>query len=324
VLSMEYHESLMALAGEDVERARLRTMEAYPDGYFLVVEGAVPSDGHYCLVGGRPISEVIREVSAGAIATIAAGSCATDGGAPGAGGGPTGAGGIRALVDGSKLVALPGCPLNPANLMGTIVHYLTANELPPTDMMGRPYFAYGTLLHNKCERRPHYEYGEFVQTWGDEAALKGWCLYKVGCKGPETFANCPTVRYGDGIGWNIRAGAVCIGCTMPNSWDQMGPAFRRLPSPVPFFPNVEPDRVGSALLAGVGGLAAVHGAAMFVRNRRGGIDHGGHPGPAVVPDDAGAAHDVSEGEVLEREGSGDRADPAIEPITGDRPGAEES
>ena len=64
--------------------------------------------------------------------------------------------------------------------------------------MGRPLFAYGNLIHNQCERRPHFEFGEFALAWGDEGAQTGWCLYKLGCKGPETMANCPTVRYGDG------------------------------------------------------------------------------------------------------------------------------
>jgi hydrogenase small subunit len=244
-------------------------MARYPGRYIAVVEGAIPTGaaGAFCLVGGRPIADVVREVSAGALATIAVGSCAFDGGAPAANGGQTGASGVRGVVNG-KLVTLPGCPLNVVNLVSTIVHYLTFQELPPTDPMGRPLSVYGGLVHNQCERRPHFEFGEFALAWGDEGAQKGWCLYKVGCKGPETMANCPTVRYGDGASWNVRAGHGCIGCTMPDFWDAMGPAYRRLPSPLPFLPNLTVDTIGTAMVAGVGAVAGTHAVGMTIRTRR--------------------------------------------------------
>ncbi len=154
-----------------------------------------------------------------------------------AAGGPTGAVGVAGVVPDGRLINLPGCPLNVENLTATIVHYLTFKELPPTDGRGRPLFAYGGLIHNQCERRAHFEFGEFVLAWGDEGAQKGWCLYKMGCKGPETFANCPTVRYGEGASWTVKAGHGCIGCTMPGFWDAMTPAYRRLPPPLPFMPT---------------------------------------------------------------------------------------
>ncbi len=198
VLSVEYHESLLAVAGADADLARTNAMSLYPNGYLAVIEGAIPygAGGAYCLVGGRPVADVAREVCDGALATIAVGSCAFDGGAPAASGGPTDAGGVRRVLGNGRLVALPGSPLNTVNLAAVIVHYLTFNELPPVDLANRPLAAYGSLIHNQCERRPHFEFGEFALEWGDEGAQKGWCLYKLGCKGPETMANCPTVRYG--------------------------------------------------------------------------------------------------------------------------------
>ena len=168
----------------------------------------------------------------------------------------------------TKLITLPGCPMNVVNLTAVIVHYLTFREWPPLDMMGRPLAAYGNLIHNQCERRPHFEFGEFVLSWGDEGAQRGWCLYKVGCKGPESMGNCPTVRYGSGVSWNVRAGAGCVGCVATDSWDQMGPAYRRLPSPVPFFPNLTTDMVGAAVVGGVAAVAGVHAVGMSTRYKR--------------------------------------------------------
>lgn len=212
--------------------------------------------------------DVVAEVCAGAVGTIAVGSCAFDGGVSAAAGGLTGAVGVGRVVSTPHRVNLPGCPVNGDNLAATLVHYLTVREFPPTDGLGRPYFAYGGLLHNQCERRAHYEFGEFVQSWGDEASQKGWCLYKVGCKGPQTFANCPTQKYAQSSSWSVLAGHGCIGCTMPGFWDGMGSAYQRLPPPLPFLPDVSTDALGLALTGGVAGLAVAHGTASYVRQWR--------------------------------------------------------
>jgi hydrogenase small subunit len=245
-------------------------MERYPQRYLAVVEGAIPTadDGVACLVGGRPIREVVREVCEGAAMTIAVGSCAFDGGASAASGGGTGAVGVAQVAPGARLVALPGCPLNADNLAATIVHYLTFKEPPPTDGRQRPYFAYGGLIHNQCERRSAFEFGQFVQAWGDEGAQKGWCLYKLGCKGPQSFANCPTARYAEKTSWPVRAGHGCIACTMPGFWDAMGAAYVRLPSPLPFAPQVTVDQVGMLVVGGIAGVTMVHGSLSVVRSRR--------------------------------------------------------
>ena len=272
LLSVEYHETLMAPSGAAAELARTNAMDRYPNGYVAVVEGSIPTGagGAYCMVGGRPFADIVREVCDGALATIAVGACSFDGGAPGAGGGITDARGVREITSGGgAYIALPGCPLNVDNLAATIVHYLTLGEWPATDGRGRPLFAYGPLIHNECERRPHFEFGEFVQAWGDEGAQKGWCLYKMGCKGPEAFGNCATQRFAQGTSWPIHAGHGCIGCTMPDFWDAMSPFYRRLPSPVPFFPNVTADGVGTALVGGIGAVAAAHGVGMYARTRLG-------------------------------------------------------
>ncbi len=269
VLAVDYDESLMGAAGADAELVRTSAMERYPNGYLAVIEGAVPkaAGGAMCLIGGRPFADVAREVCDGAIATIALGSCAFDGGAPGANGGTTEAEGIRSVSGNSPVIALPGCPANAENLAALIVHYATFKELPPTDLAGRPLFGYGELIHNKCERRPHFEFGEFALSWGDEGAQKGWCLYKLGCKGPETMGNCPTARYGGGVSWNIRAGHGCIGCFMPNFWDGYAPAYRRLGSPVPFMPTLTVDQVGLLAVGGIAGVAVAHGTGMASRSK---------------------------------------------------------
>jgi hydrogenase small subunit len=53
---------------------------------------------------------------------------------------------------------------------------------------------YGQRIHDKCYRRPHFDAGQFVEAWDDDNARKGYCLYKMGCKGPTTYNACSTGR----------------------------------------------------------------------------------------------------------------------------------
>jgi hydrogenase small subunit len=271
-LSVNYHETLMAPAGDAAEKSLADTIAAYPNGYIAVVEGSIPvgQGGAYCTIGGKAFMDTVHEVCSGALATIAVGTCAFDGGLPGAAGGPTGAIGVSAAVPRAKVINLPGCPLNVQNLTATIVHYLTFNEWPAVDSHGRPLFAYGQLIHDQCERRAHFEQGEYVQAWGDEGHRKGWCLYKMGCKGPETYANCPTVRFNDRTSWPVKVGHGCVGCTMPGFWDAMTPFYRRLPTPPPFASEVTADQIGLGFVGGVTALAVTHGVVTYVRHRRAG------------------------------------------------------
>ena len=325
VVALEYGETLMAPTGAAAGVGLLDAMTTFAGRYIAVVEGAVPGaeDGVFALSGGRPLREIVREVCDGALATIAVGSCAFDGGLPGAAGGQTGAAGVDSIVGLDRLVNLPGCPVNAENLTATLVHYLTFNELPARDMRGRPLFAYGGLVHNQCERRSHFEYGEFVQAWGDEGAQKGWCLYKMGCKGPETFANCPTVRYGDGSSWPVKAGHGCIGCTMPAFWDAMSPFYQRLPSPIAFAPDLTVDQVGGAAVAGVAALTAAHGVASYARHRVTGIRERRRalreavPGTDIGPQPQGAGDEPRRGpfenEAQEAALAGEHGKPEPEP-----------
>jgi hydrogenase small subunit len=51
-----------------------------------------------------------------------------------------------------------------------------------------------------------------VEKFGSLEEKKQWCLYKVGCKGPETFTNCPLVRWNRKASWCVESGSPCIGC----------------------------------------------------------------------------------------------------------------
>ncbi len=216
LISLDYHETLAVAAGHQVEAARKTAMETNKGKYILVVEGAIPmkDNGIYCKIGGKTAIELTKECAADAAAVIAIGSCSSWGGMPSTAPNPTGASSL-ATVLGKPVVTIPGCPPNPYNFLSTVVHFLTFGKLPDLDAKGRPLFAYGRLIHENCERRAHFDAGRFAKQFGDDGHRQGWCLYKLGCKGPETYANCPQILFNDcgGGAWPVGTGHPCIGCT---------------------------------------------------------------------------------------------------------------
>jgi [NiFe] hydrogenase small subunit len=226
ILSVEYHETIMAAAGQQAEDQLHAALKKYTGKFICVVEGSVATkfNGSYGKIGGRSFLEIAKEVVPKAAATIAIGSCASWGGIPAAKPTPGGYKGVGDAL-GMKVINIPGCPPNPINLVGTVVNYLLLGKLPEVDDKGRPLFAYGTLIHDQCPRRGHFENEEFVEEFGSKEAALGYCLYKMGCKGPDTYNNCPVVKFNDGTSWPVQAGHPCIGCSMPDFWDQMTPFY---------------------------------------------------------------------------------------------------
>jgi len=261
VVSLEYAEIVMAAAGHQAEAAKMAAVDKYKGNYIAVVEGSIPlgDGGVYCTVGGETAVDTLKKVVGNAKATIAVGSCAAFGNLPAAAPNPTGAVGVRDVLPGATLINLPGCPLNAENLTATLVHILTFGKLPAVDRLGRPLFAYGKRIHDNCERRAHFDAGQYAEKFGDAGHRKGWCLYKLGCKGPETFHNCPTIRYNEGTSWPVMAGHGCIGCSEPEFWDAMTPFYWRLPQVPGFGIELSADQIGIGLVAGTALAFGAHG-----------------------------------------------------------------
>ena len=224
VLSLEYHETLQACAGFDADKQLEEAVEHFKGKYLLFVEGAIPMamNGQYGTIGasGETFHDHLVRMSKDAAAVVAVGTCATFGGVPAAAPNPTGAVGVMDIVKGKPIINIPACPANPANMVGVILHYVLTGQVPELDSLLRPKFAFGYRIHDNCERRAHFDAGEFVEEWGDEGAKNNWCLYKVGCKGPMTFNNCSIIRYNEGTNWPVGVGRGCIGCSEPDFWDK--------------------------------------------------------------------------------------------------------
>jgi hydrogenase small subunit len=259
LISLDFNDTLMAAAGDAAESAMQTAMKENKGKYILIVTGSVPleADGMYLMIGGRRGRDVLEEAAADAAAVVAVGACAHFGSVQSAKPNPTGAVGVADIVKDKPVVTIAGCPPIADTITATVVHYLTFNRLPELDGEGRPLFAYGKRIHDQCSRRAHFDAGQYVEAFDDEGARNGWCLYEMGCKGPETFSPCPIFQWNGHTSWPIGSGHPCLGCTERNFWDTMTPFYNRLPGVAGFGVERNADHIGLALAgAAVAGVAA--------------------------------------------------------------------
>jgi hydrogenase small subunit len=223
-ISIDYHETLFAAAGFQAEEAKRTAMQTYAGEYLLVVEGSIPTGGKglFCTIGGRSAVDILQEAAGGAAAIVATGNCAAFGGLPKAKPNPTAAKGVSEILTDKTVVNIPGCPAIPEATTGTITQFLVFGTLPELDDLNRPKTFYGTTIHDRCLRRPFYDAGKFADSFDDDGARKGYCLYKLGCKGPTTYNACATLKWDAGLSFPIQSGHPCLGCSQPDFWDGGG------------------------------------------------------------------------------------------------------
>jgi hydrogenase small subunit len=247
-ISLDYHHTLQAASGAAAEAAREAAMEENYGKYILVVDGSIPTaNPGYSTIAGISNKEMLTDTARGAAAIISVGSCAAFGGIPNANPNPTGAVPVSDLIRDKPIINVPGCPPIPVVITGVLAHYLTFGAIPDLDSLGRPKTYFGKSIHDRCYRRPFYDKGLFAETFDDEGAKKGWCLYKLGCKGPTTYNACATAKWNEGTSFPIEAGHPCLGCSEPNFWDAGG-FYKALPTPT--------EDIGKAAAYAVAGGAA--------------------------------------------------------------------
>jgi hydrogenase small subunit len=269
MISLEYSDTLSAAAGEPFEHHLKELMKKYAGQYILAVEGGVPlaDNGIHCMVGGRTFLAALKEAAAGAAAVVEYGSCAAWGGIQAARPNPTKSVAVSDVITGKPIVKVPGCPPIPEVMTAVVMHFALFGQLPPLDSQGRPKQFYGNRIHDTCYRRPFFDSGLFVEKFDDAGAKAGWCLYKVGCRGPVAYNSCGNMRWWNGLSYPVQSGAPCFACGSKDFWDH-GPFYERLPDiPVPGT-IADADKLGmlaaGATVAGV----AVHGALSAVQKSK--------------------------------------------------------
>lgn len=274
ILSVNYIETIMMAQGEDAEKAIADTIKA--GEYIVIYEGAVMTgeDGNTLRIAGRTGLEVLEEAAEGAEAVIAVGSCAVDGGWIAGRPNTTGGTGVMKYLSDvgieTPVVNLPACPVNPEWVVALVVDYLILERLPELDDFARPVSMFGQTIHDNCPRRGHFENGEFVNEFGTEEEAMGYCLYKVGCKGPQTFTNCPIVRWNSRSSWCVESGSPCIGCGTvdpisggDSNWVDMNTPFLNRHRDLPIGDStVQPTTVGVIAGGAVAAGLAIHGLAV--------------------------------------------------------------
>lgn len=267
-LSLDYTETLQAASGHQAEKSLQDSITKNKGKYILLVEGSVPmlDDGICCTIGGRSAQEILKETAADAAAIIAWGSCASHGCIQAANPNPTMATPIHKLVN-KPVINVPGCPPIAEVMTGVVTHILLFGKIPELDSRGRPKEFYSRRVHDTCYRRPFYDAGMFVESWDDDAARKGYCLYKMGCKGPTTYNACSVTKWNQGLGYPIQAGHGCIGCSEEAFWDK-GPFYKRLPNFPGFGIESTADTVGTAATVATAGGVALHAIGSAIRKRR--------------------------------------------------------
>ncbi len=267
MISLEYSDTLMAAAGEQAEALREKAMRENYGNYVMVVEGAIPlgSPG-YCTIAGRDARTIFEEGAAGAEAIIAWGNCASSGCIQHAHPNPTHAESVGKIFSGKPIINVQGCPPIADVMAGVITYMLTFDRLPELDNAGRPKVFYGRRIHDTCYRRPAYDAGLFVQSFDDENARKGYCLYYMGCKGPNTFNSCAVIKWNDSVSYPIQSGHGCIGCSEANFWDY-GPLYSHIPHVHGIGIEATADKIGAGLSAvAIGGILA-HAVATNIQKR---------------------------------------------------------
>ena len=230
IISLDFHQTLMSAAGDQAMNVLQEVQKKYRGEYVLIVEGTVPTgaNGKYATLGEKgekpvPFVTWVKEMAAGAKAVLAVGSCAAFGGVPAAAPNPTGSLPASKVISGKTIINIPGCPSHPDWVLGTVVHLLKFG-MPDLDKHGRPKMFFGRCIHDLCKRRQAFDRGDFAT----RLSGKG-CLYKLGCKGPMAFADCPERRFNNGTSWCVSAGSPCLACVEPEFPDKTEPFFVRMP-----------------------------------------------------------------------------------------------
>ena len=268
-ISLDYTDTLMAASGHNAEAAKQKSMKENYGKYILIVEGAIPmkDDGIYCTIAGRTAVDILKESAAGAAAIITFGSCSAWGGVQAAHPNPTGAVPVDAIIKDKPIIKVPGCPPISEVMTGIVMHYATFGTIPALDADGRPKQFYGKRVHDSCYRRAYFNAGLFAESFDSDEAKKGYCLYKLGCRGPVTYNACGTMEWNNGVSFPIKSGYPCIGCSENDFWDN-SPFSERLAN----IPGVQlgslADKIGKIVLGTAVAGTAIHSVASNISKRK--------------------------------------------------------
>ena len=257
-LNLLYHEVLMMQQGIFVDGQPANTSDLNSEilleeilenerSYVLVAEGAIANgphgSGRYMVLGGKTYKDTFERAARNASVIVAIGQCATNSGVNAAeseidelmdhrGVAFTLEDSSKGIVDllgiDTPVVNINGCPAHPDWVFLTVGAIALGkikvpDDLPEVlDQWNRPKVFYPPdhTVHDNCPRRGYYDRGEFETTVGGPK-----CLWKLGCKGPYSHADCAIRHWNDHTNFCPQAGSPCIGCVQPGFPDSTRPFY---------------------------------------------------------------------------------------------------
>lgn len=238
-VNIAFHPTINPISGKEA----IEALKPYSDGKesldVLILEGAVSQgpngSGEYCLVGDRPLKDMLLELSGVASYTVAVGTCACFGGMAAADPNPTDATGLQfhraekggflgkeyKSKAGLPVVNISGCPAHSDWIAQTLATVLLGKVASlDLDEYHRPLIFYSGLTHHGCPRNEYFEYKQGAEIFTEEG-----CLFdELGCKGPLTHSDCNS-RLWNRQSSKTRAGSPCMGCTEPEFPESSTPFF---------------------------------------------------------------------------------------------------
>ena len=222
-INLKFSNSLMAAEGNHAYEIFLDTLKT---DFILIVDGAVSmkDNGITNIMAnykGRPITilEAVKMAGEKAKFVIAAGTCASYGGISAAKPNIAECKSVSDVLS-RPVIRVPGCPAHPDWIIGTIATLVSKGTIE-LDMENRPKLFYSLTVHDSCSRRGYYEKGIFAANFGEQG-----CMFKLGCKGPVTNADCPRRKWNGYVNFPVNNNANCIGCTNGGFPDVLEPFIK--------------------------------------------------------------------------------------------------
>lgn len=223
MVNLKYESSIMNAQGDTAYEEFLKTLDT---DYILCVEGAIATrdDGKYNIIASYKGEEITGAKAAKLAAKnakyiISVGTCSSFGGISASSVNESGCKSLGGFLE-MSVIKLPGCPCHPSWVIGTLAALINFDKIE-LDEKNRPKMFYDISIHDSCTRRSYFEKGIFAKSLSEKG-----CLFKLGCRGPVTKADCPRRKWNGYLNWPIGDGATCIGCTQEHFPDGMEPFVR--------------------------------------------------------------------------------------------------
>lgn len=259
MILLDYDDILMVFVGYQVEVIFEEIMQKYKGKYILVVEGNLlfNEDGMFCIVGGKLFLDQLKYVVKDVVVIIVWGFCVFWGCVQVVCFNLMQVVFIYKVIKDKLIIKVLGCLFIVEVMIGVIIYMLIFGKVFEFDCQGCLKMFYSQCIYDKCYCCLYFDVGQFVEQWDDEGVCKGYCLYKVGCKGLIMYNVCLMVCWNEGILFFIQVGYGCIGCLEDGFWDK-GFFYDCLIDINQFGIELNVDEVGIVVVGGVGVVIVVY------------------------------------------------------------------